>query len=151
MEIFKQLEELFLAAVPTAVVVFLFYLFLRWSFFGPLARVMAERRKRSEGARAEAETLRAAAREKDRAHREALRKARAEVFAEQDVARRKVLDERNAAVQQARTRANEEIQTAKSRMATELEAAREELNRTGDQLAEEIARAVLEPSGVGRT
>ena len=150
MEIFQQLEELFLAAVPTAVVVFLFYLFLRWSFFGPLGRVMAERRKRSEGARAEAETLRKAAHEKDRVHREALRKARAEVFAEQDVARRKMLDERNAAVQQARIRANDEIQTAKGRIAAELEAARHELDRSGDQLADEIARAVLEPSGVSK-
>src|SRR5579872_1130259 len=150
MEIFKQLEELFLAAVPTAVIVFLFYLFLRWSFFGPLGRVMAERRKRSDGARAEAEALRKAAHEKDRAHREGLRKARAEVFAEQDVARRKVLDERNAAVRQARMRANDEIQAAKGRIAAELEAARHDLDRSGDQLADEIARAVLEPSGVGK-
>ena len=144
MEILRQLGELFLDAVPTVIVVFLFYLVLRWSFFGPMERVLAERKSRSAGARREAESMRAGAQEKDRAHREALRRARAEVFAEQDVARRKVLDERNAAVQQARSRANDEIQAAKSRIAAEVEGARGDLDRSGDQLAEEIARAVFE-------
>ena len=45
-----------------------------------------------------AESLRAAAREKDRAYREALRKARAEIFAEQEAARRVALEERSALV-----------------------------------------------------
>jgi len=152
MEIFQQLEQLFLAAVPTVVLVFLFYLFARWSFFGPIARVMAERTARSSGARREAESLRAAAQEKDRAHRDALRKARAEIFAEQDAARHKALDERNAAVQQARNRANEEIHAAKKRIAADLEAARAELERSGEQLAEAIVSAVLErrPLAPGR-
>src|SRR5438309_1815052 len=49
MDILKQLGDLFLAAVPTAIIVFLFYLFLRWSFFTPIARVVAERARRIEG------------------------------------------------------------------------------------------------------
>ena len=38
----------------------------------------------------------------------------------------------------------DEIQTAKSRIAAEVEGARGDLDRSGDQLAEEIARAVFE-------
>ena len=81
MEILRQLGDLFLAAIPTAIIVFLFYLFLRWSFFGPIEQVVRERGKRMEGARREAEELRRNANEKSRAYQEALRKARERFFA----------------------------------------------------------------------
>jgi len=145
MEILKQLGDLFLAAAPTAVIVFLFYLFLRWSFFGPIERVVAERGKRIEGARREAEELRKSAQEKSRAYQESLRKARAELFREQEAARRLALDERGASIQQARLRANEAIQEAKGRIRVEIQAARAELDTNTIQLAEEIARTILEP------
>src|ERR1700682_6486679 len=102
MEILQQLGQLFLAAVPSAIMVFLFYLFLRWSFFTPLEKVLAERKARIEGARHDAELLRAAAEGKRRAHQEGLRKARAQIFAEQEAARRIALDARAIAIQQAR-------------------------------------------------
>lgn len=145
MEILKQLGDLFLAAAPTAVIVFLFYLFLRRSFFGPIERVVEERGRRIEGARREAGELRKSAQEKNRAYQEALRKARAELFREQEAARRVALDERGASLQQARQRANEAIQEAKGRIRTEIQAARAELETSSTQLAEEIARTILDP------
>jgi len=145
MEILKQLGDLFLAAVPTAVFVFLFYLFLRWSFFGPIERVVRERGRRIEGARREAEELRKTAQEKSRAYQDALRKARAELFREQEAARRAALDERGASIRQARQRANEEIQAAKRRIHAEVEVARAELATSTTELAEKIARTILEP------
>lgn len=143
-DLLHQLSGLFLAAVPTAVIVFLFYLFLRWSFFGPITRVMAERKARTAGARNDAERLRAEAQEKQRTRQEALRKARGEILAEQDAARRVALDQRSATIQQARGRANEEIQAAKARIGAEIEAARTELEATGNELAEEIVQAILD-------
>jgi F-type H+-transporting ATPase subunit b len=145
MEILKQLGDLFLAAVPTAIIVFLFYLFLRWSFFGPIERVVAERSKRIEGARREAEELRKTVHEKSRAYQEVLRNARAELFREQEAARRVALDERGKAIQQARQLANEEVQIAKKRIRAEIEAARAELEISSTHLAEEIARTILQP------
>ena len=144
MEILKQLGDLFLAATPTAIIVFLFYLFLRWSFFNPISRVVAERGKRIEGARHEAQELRKNAQEKTRAYQDALRKARAELFRQQEATRRAALDERSAALQQARLRANEEIQAAKRRIGAEIDAARAELETSSSQLAGEIARAILQ-------
>ena len=144
-QIVNQLGELFLAAVPTVIIVFLFYLFLKWSFFGPIERVLHERAAKIEGAHKERERLRAAAQEKDRAYREALRKARLEILAEQEAARRVVLDERSAAVQKARAAATEEIHTARTRIAAETAAAKGDLEASSKQLAEQIARAVLEP------
>ena len=145
MEILKQLGNLFLAAIPTAVIVFLFYLFLRWSFFGPVEQVVRERRKRMEGARHEAAELRGNASEKTRAYQEALRKARGELFREQEALRRVALDERGVALHQARQNAHAEIQGAKRHIQAEIEAARAELEISSSQLAEEIARVILEP------
>jgi F0F1-type ATP synthase membrane subunit b/b' len=150
-EIFNQLGELLLSAVPTVILVLLFYFFMRWSFFGPIERVLSERHKRAEGARQEAEASRAAVREKMRVYHEALRKARGEIFAEQEAVRRRVLDERQAAISAARLAAQQELQGAKKALDADVDAARAQLEQSSAVLASEIAEAILAgaPSGPG--
>ena len=143
MEILNQLGDLFLAAVPTVIIVFLFYFFLRWSFFKPIERILAERHSRAEGARQDAEASRAAVQEKLRAYNEALKKARSGLFVEQEAARRLVLDERQALVSAARVAAQKELQNAKMAIASEIEAARIELEQSSGALASEIADSIL--------
>ncbi len=144
MEILQQLGELFRQAVPTVLILFLFYLFLRASFFRPLERVLAERRARTEGARRAAESSRAAAQEKTRAYQEALKKARAEIYAEQEAARRAILQERAAQIRAARSRASDEVRAAKEKIFADLAKARAEVETLSPALAGEIARAILE-------
>jgi F-type H+-transporting ATPase subunit b len=148
-EIVNQLGELFLAAVPTVIIVFLFYLFMRWSFFKPMERVLSERHKRAEGARVEAEASRVAAHEKQRIYNDTVKKARAEVFAEQESQRRRTLDERQATINAARTTAQTALQEAKKGIAEDVKAARVELEQSSGSLANEIAQAILAgpPSG----
>jgi F0F1-type ATP synthase membrane subunit b/b' len=150
-EIVNQLGELFLAAVPTVIIVFLFYLFMRWSFFKPMERVLSERHKRAEGARVEAEASRVAAHEKQRIYTETVKKARAEVFAEQESQRRRTLDERQATINAARVTAQTALQEAKKGIAEDVKAARVELEQSSGSLADEIAQAILagRPSGPG--
>ncbi len=143
MEILNQLGELFLEAVPTVILVFLFYLFMRWSFFNPMDRVLSERHKRAEGARQEAESSRAAVQEKLRAYNAAMKKARAELFAEQESARRQVLEERQAAVSAARAAAQKSLLEAKKGVAADIEQARAQLEQSSAGLANEIAEAIL--------
>lgn len=143
MEIVNQLGGLFLAAVPTVIIVFLFYFFLRWSFFKPMERVLSERHKRAEGARVEAEASHAAAQEKQRAYTETLRKARAEIFSEQETLRRRALDERQASINTARTAAQSALQEAKKGIAADVQAARAELEQTSGTLANDIAETLL--------
>jgi F0F1-type ATP synthase membrane subunit b/b' len=142
-EIVNQLGELFLAAVPTVIIVFLFYLFMRWSFFQPMERVLSERHKRAEGARIEAEASRATAHEKQRFYNEALKKARSEVFAKQESQRRRVLDERQATINTARVAAQAALQEAKKGIAADVQAARTELQQSSGALAKDIAEAIL--------
>jgi F0F1-type ATP synthase membrane subunit b/b' len=141
--IFNQLGDLFLAAVPTVIFVLLFYFFLRWSFFTPIERVLAERHRRAEGARREAEVSREAVQEKLRTYHEALRKVRVEIFAEQETARRRVLDERQATIQAARLAAQQELQGAKKSLTSDIETARVQLEQSSGALAAEIADAIL--------
>jgi F0F1-type ATP synthase membrane subunit b/b' len=144
MEILQQLGELFLEALPTVVIVFLFYLFMRWAFFGPIQKAMAERSARIEGARAEAAKVEAEARQELDAYNEALKKARTEIYAEQEAARQAVLEDRAKLLKAMRSRAIEEVAAAKKKIAAEFEAARADLERQSPELAGQIARAILE-------
>jgi F0F1-type ATP synthase membrane subunit b/b' len=139
----NQLGDLFLSAVPTVIMVFLFYFFMRWSFFLPIQRVLAERHKRAEGARQEAEASRAAAHEKARVYNDALRKVRGEIFATQETARRAVLEQRQVTVSAARLAAQAELKAAKIALAEELQATRQLLVQSSNDLAEEIADSIL--------
>jgi F0F1-type ATP synthase membrane subunit b/b' len=150
-EIVNQLGQLFLSAVPTVIIVFFFYLFMRWSFFGPMQRVLSERRKRAEGARVEAEASRVAVREKLQTYNDTLKKARSEIFTEQESQRRRTVDQRQATINAARATAQAALQEAKKSLAAEVQAARTELEQSSGTLADQIAEAVLAgmPSGPG--
>src|SRR6266850_773058 len=91
-----QLGELFLQAVPTVLIILLFYFILRAIFFKPLLAVMAERDSRTAGAEKAAEAAQAAAARKVQQYQEALKQARGQVYAEQEAARKKLLEERAA-------------------------------------------------------
>jgi F0F1-type ATP synthase membrane subunit b/b' len=144
MDILHQLGELFLQAVPTTIIVFLFYFFMRWAFFTPIQKAMHERTARIEGARAEAAKATAEAAKELEAYSEALRKARAEIYAEQEAARQAALDERGRLLKAMRSRAQEDVAAAKKKIAAEVEAARAEMERNIPELAGEIARLILE-------
>ncbi|HMD39558.1 MAG TPA: ATP synthase F0 subunit B [Candidatus Acidoferrum sp.] len=143
-EIVRQLGELFLQAVPTVLIILLFYFILRAIFFKPLLAVMAERDARTVGAKQAAEVAQAAAVEKVKQYQDALKQARAKVYAEQEAARKKLLDERAEVIKEARTAASAQVAAGKERIAGELEAARREVEATVAQLSAEIARRILQ-------
>jgi F0F1-type ATP synthase membrane subunit b/b' len=144
MEIAHQLGKLFLGSVPTVIVVLLFYFFMRWAFFGPIQKAMAERNVRIEGARAEAAAAEAGAKQELDTYHEALRKARAEIYTEQELKRQEALENRAKLIKAMRSRALEDVNAAKKRVAEELAAARAEVELDAPILAGQIARAILE-------
>jgi F-type H+-transporting ATPase subunit b len=150
MDIVHQLGELFLGALPTVVLILIFYFILKSLFFKPLLAVMAEREARSIGAQKAAEAAQAAAAEKVKLYQDALRQARGRIYAEQEAARKKLLDERAALLKEARGNATAEVASAKERVAAELAAARRDMEPGIAQLASEIATRVLEPAREAR-
>jgi F0F1-type ATP synthase membrane subunit b/b' len=139
-----QLGELFLQAVPTVLIILLFYFILRTIFFKPLLAVMAERDARTVGAQKASEAAQVAAAEKVKRYQDALKQARGQVYAEQEVARKKLLDERAAQIKEARAKAAAEVNAAKARVTAELAAARRDVESTVAQLSAEIARRIVQ-------
>ena len=92
-----------------------------------------------------------AAHEKQRIYNETVKKARGEIFAEQESQRRRTLDERQATINAARATAQTALQEAKKGIAADVKAARAELEQSSGALANEIAEAILAggPSGPG--
>lgn len=149
MDILQQLGELFLQSVPTIIIVLLFYLFLRWSFFGPLQKAMAERTSRIEGARAEAARLEAEAKQELDSYQEALQKVRRSILQEQEQARQAILDERARLLKAMRARTQEEVADSKKRISAEIAEAQRDAEQQVPELAAQIARVILErPSGL---
>jgi len=149
-DLVHQLGELFLRAVPVALIVLIFYAILRALFFKPLLQVMAEREARTHGAEKAAEAAQAAAAEKIKQYEEALRQAKAKVYAEQEAERRRVLEQRAALLKETRSKSSAEVNRAKENVAGQLEAAKKEIARNVPELAAEIAERVLRvPAGPG--
>ena len=151
MEILRQLRDLFIQSIPTIIIVLIFYHFLRWAFFGPIQKAMAERTAKIEGARAEAAAARADAEKDLDTYNEAVRKARGEIFAQQEQARQVVLDERARLLKAMRGRVQEEVAEAKKRIAGEVAAARKDVEAQVPALAGEIVRGILERPFLGES
>ncbi len=147
----QQLLELLWGALPTAVIVFLFFFFLRWAFWRPLERVLAQRQAATEGARREADQLLSQVDEKLRQYEEALRQARGEVYHQQEAARQQALDERNRILRETREKANQMIRQAKLEIIDDVAQARKELEAESRRLADEITRTLLQPARAGRS
>jgi F0F1-type ATP synthase membrane subunit b/b' len=142
-DLVHQIGELFLRAVPVALIVLAFYFVLRSLFFKPILAVMAERDARTLGAQKAAEAAQTAASAKVKQYEEALRQAKAKVYTEQEAERKKLLDERATFLKDARSRASREVRKAKERVAAELEAAKKDIEVSASELAREIAARVL--------
>ena len=142
-DLVHQIGELFLRAVPVALIILIFYLVLRSLFFRPILKVMAERETRTIGAQKAAEAAQAAATEKVKQYQEALKHAKAKVYQEQEAERKKLLDERAAMLKETRTKATEEVGMAKGRVAREVAEAAKEIEVKAVELAREIAGRVL--------
>ncbi len=146
-ELLRQLGQLFLQAIPTVVIVFLFYIFAKSVFFKPILHAMDERHRRIEGARAEAEKLQARNREKTREYEEALKHARVEIYTEQEASRQFVLDERARQLSAARAQAQQRVREEKTRIQADLVASRKLVEAQTNELAGEIVQTMLRPSG----
>jgi len=144
MVILHQLGELFLEALPTVIIILLFVAFMRWAFFRPILRAMAERDALIDGARKEAAAVEAEARKELDSYRDALRRARAQIYAEQEVSRQAALDSRAQLLKAMRGRALEDVAVAKKRIAAEVAAARTQIDLETPSLANNIARIILE-------
>jgi F0F1-type ATP synthase membrane subunit b/b' len=143
MDIFHQIGNFFLQAAPTVVIFFCFYLYMRWAFFGPITRAMAERSAKIEGARAEAAAVEAAAKNDAAQYTDELNRAKALICQEQEASRQVVMDERARLLKAMRARAQEELIAAKKKVEDEIAVESAKIDALTPALAGEIARSIL--------
>jgi F-type H+-transporting ATPase subunit b len=151
-ETLHQLGGLLLGSVPTIFLFLLIVILYRFLVYGPLTRVLGERRERTEGAIEQANAATAAAAAKTQEYEAQLRAARSKIFQARQQQLQLWNRERDSAVAEAQEAAHRQVEEAKSALQLQTTAAHRTLEDSVDELAGEILRAIL-PNGsaaVGR-
>jgi F-type H+-transporting ATPase subunit b len=143
----RQLGELLLGAIPTVVLLLALYGMYHVLLHKPLEAVLAERRKRTQGAVEQARADIAMAANRATEYENRLREARLAVFKALDSRRKQAVEARAAAVAQARERAQQQIAVAKAQLEQETAGARATLGASSDSIASQIIQTVLQSAG----
>jgi len=145
-ETLHQLGGLLLGSVPTIFLFLVLVILYRLLVYGPLMRVLSERRARTEGAIEQANAATAAAAAKTQEYEAQLRAARSRIFQARQQKLQQWTAERDRAVAEAHEAAQRQLEEAKAGLQTQSKAAHRTLEGSIDELAGEILRAVL-PKG----
>lgn len=137
------LVGLLIKSIPTIVFFVLLTVYLKHVFFRPIARILEERRKATEGVRDIARRAFEAADKKTSEFEQALQIARAELHHEHETLRQKWTQEQADAIAQIRAEASRQIEDAKRQIAQEAERAQADLDARIDQLSEQIVSHLL--------
>ncbi len=144
-ETLRQLGGLLLGSIPTIILLLVLYAAYTLIVHKPLARVLAERRAKTEGAIEKAQADVAAAEARTTEYEQRLREARMAVFKSQEARRQAALQARGAAVAEARSRAQKLVEQARAALEHDKIAAQERLQAESARLATEIILQVLRP------
>jgi F-type H+-transporting ATPase subunit b len=139
----QALGGILLQAIPTIVLLLIVHFYLKWMFFRPMREVLEKRREATEGARESADAMLKQASQKTATLEAALRKARDEIYQENEEQRRRWIGEQTNRLEEARRESRELIHKAKQELDAEAETAKRSLTATAETLAEDIARSLL--------
>ena len=148
-ETLRQLGGLLLGSIPTILMLLTLYGIYTVVVHRPLAKVLAERRSKTEGAIEKARADVAAAEARTAEYEQRLREARVALFKTQEARRQAALQARAAAVAAARAKGQEQVKQAREAIERDKSAAQEGLQGESTRLATEIVRSVLRPVTAG--
>jgi F-type H+-transporting ATPase subunit b len=151
-ETLHQLETLLLGSIPTIFLFLLLVILYRLLVYGPLTRVLDERRERTEGAIEQANAATAAAAAKTQEYEAQLRAARSRIFQARQQKQQLWNRERDNAIAEAHAAAQRQVEEAKLALQAQSEAGHRTIKDSIDELASDILAAVLPKSSatVGR-
>jgi F-type H+-transporting ATPase subunit b len=139
----QALGGILLQAIPTIVLLLIVHFYLKWMFFRPMRELLEKRREATEGARESADAMLKQASQKTATLEAALRKARDEIYQENEEQRRRWIGEQTNRLEEARRESRELIHKAKQELDAEAETAKRSLTATAETLAEDIVRSLL--------
>ncbi len=139
-----DLGYLLLKSVPTIVLFAALTVYLKHVFFKPLAQVLEERKRATEGVRELAQRAFEAAERKSLEFEQALQIARNELHLEREALRRRWAEEQAEQIAKARAEADAKIEQAKREIEQEVLRVEAELEQRVDALGLDIVHALLE-------
>ena len=138
----KALAALAVQAIPTVVFFVFLTHFLKRVYFTPVAKILEERRKQTEGMRELAQRAHEAADQKSSEFDTAIQMVRSQLLQENEAQRRQWADEQAQLVAEARKAAEQQIAAAKLDIGRDLDAAKTDIGTTVDQLSSQIVAAL---------
>lgn len=141
-----SLGGLLLRAIPTFILIVFLDFYLKGMFFRPMEKVLARRYEATEGARKEAEQSLERAAAKTTEYEAAMRKARAEVYQNQERHHKELQAGQATQLAAARQEVEAGIRKVREQVAIDVESAKAALARESEMLGEEIAGVILRGS-----
>jgi F-type H+-transporting ATPase subunit b len=145
-ETLRQIGELLLGSIPTIIFFVLLFGLYVVIVHKPLARVLAERHARTQGAIEKARADIATAEARTAEYEKRLRDARLALFKAQEARRARAAQARAEAVADARKQAQAQIEQARAMIEADKTTAMSSLEAEVGSLASEIIRTVLQPA-----
>jgi F-type H+-transporting ATPase subunit b len=146
-DIFGQVGQAFVQAIPTIIFITLLVSILKRLLFQPVGNVLKTREEQTKGALVRAAERAALAATKTEEYEAGWQKARQGVYGLREADRRAALAGRDEVIRQARERAEQLVKEARASLAEQGKAARRELVPASERLAEEIAGAIIARPG----
>jgi F-type H+-transporting ATPase subunit b len=145
-ETLRQIGELLLGSIPTIIFFLLLFGLYVVIVHKPLAKILAERHARTQGAIEKAKAEIATAEARTAEYEKRLRDARLALFKAQEARRARAAQARAEAVAEARKQAQAQIEQARAMIDADKKVAMSSLDAEVGRLAAEIIRTVLQPA-----
>jgi F-type H+-transporting ATPase subunit b len=139
----QELGTLLVQAIPTILFFILMVFFLNATLFRPLARILEDRKKATEGVRELAQKAIEAADRKGEEFEKAMQMARAELHEKHAELHRRWLEEQQAELEKARTEAHQAIETARQEIEAESRRAQAALDGSIQTLSDQMVASLL--------
>jgi F0F1-type ATP synthase membrane subunit b/b' len=139
----KALAALAIEAIPTVLFFIFLTHYLKRVYFLPMANIMEERRKQTEGMRELAKRAHEAADKRGYEFESAIMTVRAQLLQENEAQRRQWAEEQTKLVEEARANAEQQVAAAKVEIARELENAKSGIGPSVDRLGSQIVESLL--------
>jgi len=139
----KALAALALEAIPTVLFFIFLTHYLKRIYFLPVAKIMEERRRQTEGMRELAKRAHEAADKRGYEFESAIMMVRAQILQENEAQRRQWAEDQAKLVAEARREAENRVAAAKVAIARELESAKVDIGPGVDRLSSQIVESLL--------
>lgn len=142
-ELLRQLEALAIGAIPTLIIFIVLVVAYRFILFGPLMKVLGERRERTRGAMEKSRLAIAAADARTQEYEAKLRAARGEIFRRREQKLQQRNAERESTLAAARLAAQQRVHEARTALEAQAGDARKQIEVSAGQLAAQVLAAIL--------